>query len=142
MWLLNEDKDLGPIALEQLSDRENRILVSYFSLFEIVIKAGIGKMTYDDSVLDDLSAMDIELVSPSREHLRQYRVFNPANKDLFDNILLAVALSEECELVTGDDKILTTTIEGLKLEKPKRLYFKTCLQLICNSVGGSSTLRL
>lgn len=72
-------------------------------------------MTYDDSVLDDLSAMDIELVLPVREHLRGYRVFNPANKDPFDNILIAVALSEECEFVTSDGKILATSIEGLKL---------------------------
>jgi len=120
VWLLNSDKNIGPSALKYVSNPENRVLVSYFSLFEITIKASIGKMIYDDSVIDDFSRMGIELVAPQREHLQYYRVFSQNNKDPFDNVLMAVALAEKCELMTSDGKILSTTVKNLKLINAKQ----------------------
>jgi len=115
VWLLNGDKSLGSLALKYLSNPKNRVLVSYFSLFEIAIKTSIGKMTYDDSIIDDFPNMGMELVMPNRENLKQYCIFHQNNKDPFDNILLTVALTEVCDLMTSDTKILTSDIKGLKL---------------------------
>lgn len=77
-------------------------------------------MTYDDSLIDDFAGMGMELVMPSRENLKRYRKFNLDNKDPFDNMLLAVALTEECELMTSDPKILACKVKHLKLINASR----------------------
>jgi PIN domain nuclease of toxin-antitoxin system len=89
--------------------------MSYFSFFEMTIKASIGKLTYDASVLNDLPKMGIELVMPTEEALAAYTIFNADNRDPFDNVLIAVACSEQCIFVTSDPKILAVSTPGLVL---------------------------
>ncbi len=115
VWLVTQDSSLGHNALELLSDTSNRVFLSYFSFFEMKIKESIGKMTVDTSVLDDLPAMGIELLNPSINSLKDYAIFNPDNKDPFDNMLISVALNEKCSLMTSDSRILATKANTLKL---------------------------
>ena len=115
VWLLTEDPKLGKSTRDLLGDDSNRVLISYFSFFEMVIKSSIGKMKIDLSVIDDLPRMGIELIMPDVDALRTYGIYNPSNKDPFDNILLSVARNEKCTFVTSDDKILATPSKGLKM---------------------------
>lgn len=115
VWLLSNVKQLGIHSRQMLSNYENRVLVSYFSLYEIVVKASIGKLDFDYSAIDDFPSMGLELLQPNLENLRQYQVFNPANKDPFDNMLIATAVTENCAFVSSDAKILASTVKGLKL---------------------------
>jgi PIN domain nuclease of toxin-antitoxin system len=112
-WLLNDEPQLGPKARDLLTDRTNRVLVSYFSFFEIAIKAASGKSTYDDSALDDLTSAGFEILYPTREILEAYRIYDPTNKDPFDNILLAVAQVEQCSFMTSDKIILANRTDGI-----------------------------
>lgn len=59
IWLINADQRIGANTYELLNNNSNEISLSYFSLFEMKIKATIGKLTYDDSLVDDLSKMGI-----------------------------------------------------------------------------------
>lgn len=79
------------------------------------IKESIGKMTIDIAVVDDLPTMGIELLDPDMNVLEGYAIFNPDNKDPFDNILISIALNEKCSLMTSDSKILDTKHDDLKL---------------------------
>ena len=115
VWLVAEDPRLGQKALSLLSDTSNRVFISYFSFFEMVIKASIGKMTFDMSIIDDLPEMGIELLMPNVKELRNYSILNAKNKDPFDNILLSVALKEKCVFMTSDQEILSTSFSDLKL---------------------------
>jgi len=115
VWLVGQDPRLGQDALEMLSDTSNRVFISYFSFFEMKIKESIGKMTIDIAVVDDLPTMGIELLDSDINALRSYSIFNPDNKDPFDNILISIALSERCSLMTSDSKILATKLNDLKL---------------------------
>lgn len=65
-------------------------------------------MTFDPSVIDDLPKMGLVLLQPSNEHLSQYQIHNPNNKDPFDSILITVAQTEQCIFMTADTQILTT----------------------------------
>jgi PIN domain nuclease of toxin-antitoxin system len=112
VWLINEDKRLGAKTLQMLGDTSNQVCISYFSFFELTIKASIGKLAYDGTVLNDLPKMGIELVLPDIAALSGYTVFNPNNKDPFDNILIAVARNEAAEFVTSDPKILAVSAPG------------------------------
>ena len=115
VWLVTQDSKLGQKALATLSDTSNRVFISYFSFFEVMIKASIGKLVLDLSIIDDLPEMGIELLEPDINVLKNYAIFNPDNKDPFDNILISTALNEKCSLMTSDNKILNTTHSGLKL---------------------------
>ena len=115
VWLTNDDKRLGKVTLQKLSDTANRVCISYFSFFEMTIKASVGKLNYDISVLGDLTKMGIDLIMPDEEALRGYAIFNPDNKDPFDNVLIAVARNEKCTFVTSDPKILSVSAPGFKL---------------------------
>ncbi|HJQ09316.1 MAG TPA: type II toxin-antitoxin system VapC family toxin [Candidatus Saccharimonadales bacterium] len=115
IWLINEDARLGVNTLETLQDTSNQIFISYFSFFEMTIKASIGKLNFDSSVMDDLPRMGIDLIAPSNSALQKYAIFNPDNKDPFDNILATVAITEKCTFITSDPKILTLSVRGLNL---------------------------
>jgi PIN domain nuclease of toxin-antitoxin system len=115
IWLINEDARLGSAALEALQDTSNEVFISYFSFFEMTIKASIGKLDFDSSVMNDLPKMGIELIPPSNAALQKYAIFNPGNKDPFDNILATVAITEKCTFITSDPKILAISMRGLHL---------------------------
>jgi PIN domain nuclease of toxin-antitoxin system len=115
IWLINEDARLSSATLKALQDTSNEVFISYFSFFEMTIKASIGKLDFDSSIMDDLSKMGIELIPPNNAALQKYAIFNPDNKDPFDNILASVAITEKCTFVTSDSKILSISARGLNL---------------------------
>jgi len=115
IWLINEDTRLSSATLEALQDTSNEVFISYFSFFEMTIKASIGKLDFDSSVMNDLPKMGIELISPSSAALQKYAIFNPDNKDPFDNILTTVAITEKCTFITSDPRILAISARGLNL---------------------------
>jgi len=115
IWLINEDSRLGDESLKILRSTANQINISYFSIFEMTIKASIGKLDYDPTLLDDLPNMGIDLLIPDKTTLQNYSVYNLDNKDPFDNALIAVAIHENCAFVTSDPKILKVSVSNLKL---------------------------
>ncbi|HEY5267850.1 MAG TPA: type II toxin-antitoxin system VapC family toxin [Candidatus Saccharimonadales bacterium] len=115
IWLVNQDSRLGRKSRTILSDTSNRVFISYFSFFEIAIKTSVGKMVLDNSIIDDLPKMGIELLDPDLGALKGYAVFNPNNKDPFDNMLISIARKERYSFMTSDHRILSTSIDGLKL---------------------------
>lgn len=115
IWLINEDLRLGTKTLAMLQDTSNEVFISYFSFFEMTIKASMGKLNFDSSIMDDLPEMGAELISPNNAALQKYAIRNPDNKDPFDNILASVAITEKCTFVTGDSKLLSISVRGLKL---------------------------
>jgi PIN domain nuclease of toxin-antitoxin system len=115
IWLINEDKRLGDKALQTLRTSSNQLNLSYFSVFEMTIKASVDKLDYDATILDDLPKMGIDLLFPDETTLQNYTIFNPDNKDPFDNALIAVAIHENCLFVTSDPKILALSVHNLSL---------------------------
>ena len=79
------------------------------------IKASIGKLEYDQTIVDDLPDMGIELVMPTMSSLSRYNIHSPNNKDPFDNMLIAIALEENATLLTSDAKMLGTVIPRFKV---------------------------
>ncbi len=115
VWLLEDDPKLGKRARKQLEDPRNEVAVSYFSILEIVLKAAIGKMTYDDSIFEDIAVMNLRLVPADRAVLAAYRIFDPENKDPFDNLLIAVAKTGDYRFMTSDSVILESEKLSIQL---------------------------
>ncbi len=115
IWLINEDKRLGNKTRTLIFDSANQLNVSYFSIFEMTIKASIGKLYYDSKLVDDLPGMGIDILFPNKESLKAYKIFNSDNKDPFDNAIITTAIYEGCTLITSDPKILAVIDKDLKL---------------------------
>jgi PIN domain nuclease of toxin-antitoxin system len=47
LWFIGDDPRLSVAARERIGDPGERVLVSFVSLWEIVIKLGTGKLTLD-----------------------------------------------------------------------------------------------
>ncbi len=114
IWLLRDDSRLGKKTKDLLSSTKNTLYISFVSLFEMRVKASIGKLTFDSTVLDDLEKMGIELLGGDTAALKNYKIFNEKNKDPFDNFLIATAQSHKWQFVTRDSKILNTAVQGVQ----------------------------
>lgn len=115
LWLINFEPKIGRESLTQLSSYKNDVYLSYFSLFEIKIKTAKGKLNFDETVIDDLPVMNITLLKPDINSLTHYKIFNPDNKDPFDNMLLASAQSHNLSFFTADKKILNSDIPEIHI---------------------------
>lgn len=115
VWLSESSSKLTENTVRLLQDTQNSIHVSYFSLLEIKLKAIAGKLDFDISVLDDFTHLGIELIMPSIDHLRIFKIYDQSNKDPFDNLLIATAIDQKLMLLTNDQKILRLRKTGLKL---------------------------
>ncbi len=114
IWLVNDSDKLGHKARVVLYDASNELILSYFSVFEMTIKASIGKLEYDPSVLDDLPKMGIELLALGPKALIGYAIYDPENKDPFDNALITTAINEACCLMTSDASLLNVSVNELR----------------------------
>ena len=115
VWLLHDPTPLGPQSRRLLEDPANEVILSYFSLMEIAIKAAIGKMTYDDSIYEDLETMNIRVVNPDRQTLAAYKVHSPDNKDPFDNLLISLSVLNGYQLVTSDGPVQALQVPRLRV---------------------------
>ena len=79
------------------------VLVSAASLWEIAIKAQLGKLQASLDLVFDLSADGFRELPIRGIHARIASEFPPHHKDPFDRMLAAQAQVEELTLVTSDD---------------------------------------
>ena len=77
--------------------------VSAASLWEIAIKASLGKLTVDSEALEDqLGIAGFEPLPITWQHTVQVRKLPMHHRDPFDRMLIAQAVSEPLRLLTHD----------------------------------------
>lgn len=103
LWWLEDHPRLGQHARTLLGDPDNDVLVSVVSLWEIVIKSRVGKLTADlkdvsDGITQDgFARLDVKLA-----HLTALAGLPMHHRDPFDHLLIAQALAEGAQLVSSD----------------------------------------
>jgi PIN domain nuclease of toxin-antitoxin system len=105
LWVMADDPSLSPSARATIG-RAETVYVSAVSLWEIHIKAGLGKLSIDqDLLLERLTAAGFESLAITWEHADALRQLPDIHRDPFDRMLVAQAISEPLKLMTTD-KIL------------------------------------
>lgn len=103
LWWLNADKALRIRADALITDPANEVFVSSISLWEIAIKARLGKIEAD---VDDVHAAGIEngfrSLSFTPAHAVQVARLPNHHRDPFDRALVAQAQGEPMRLITRD----------------------------------------
>lgn len=106
LWWLNEPGRLNADATALLADRGNTVYLSAASVWEIVVKHGLGKLTLPaapEKFIPQAMAED-GLAGLAIEHAHVLRVGHLPlhHRDPFDRVLIAQAQVEALPLLTAD----------------------------------------
>ena len=106
LWAVNGDRRLSPSVATLIRNPGNESYVSVASVWEIIIKVGVGKMpalSRDPGVLMDEAGF--RLLEIGIAHARQVANLPHHHRDPFDRMLIAQAQVEGLVLITDDWKI-------------------------------------
>jgi len=102
LWAVTANRRLKPSAREFLS-RADAVYVSAASIWEIAIKARLGKIEADAAVLvDAIDSSGFQELPVSAHHAAAVAKLPPHHGDPFDRLLLAQAFLEPLRFVTAD----------------------------------------
>ena len=109
LWAAGEPQKL-PVKIRQLiEDEENTLFFSAASLWEIVIKNGLGRNDFQieprmfRAALMDNGYLEVPITS---EHVLFVHDLPPLHKDPFDRILVAQSSIEGIALLTVDQAVI------------------------------------
>jgi PIN domain nuclease of toxin-antitoxin system len=108
LWAAGQTEKLSESARAQLNAPENHLFFSAASIWEIVIKLGLGR---DDFKVDPhrlrkmLIIHEYTEIPVSSEHALRVHGLPMLHKDPFDRLLLAQARSEGMVLITADTAV-------------------------------------
>ena len=106
LWWLMNDRRLGPAARTALSQAAAPIHVSAASIWEIGIKARLGRLDLGDrdmvAALEDEAFLELPVTA---RHAHAAALLPRHHDDPFDRMLVAQALLESLTLVTRDEAL-------------------------------------
>jgi len=108
LWAAAGSKQLSGNAVSLLTNSENKPLFSVASLWEIVIKHGLGREDFQVDVhvlrrgLLDNGYSELPILS---EHVMAVARLPEIHKDPFDRVLVAQAITEGVTLLTADSLV-------------------------------------
>jgi len=105
LWIHLEQNRLSAVARSLLQDRQNVLVFSTVSLWEIGIKRGLGKKDFqaDPRILRRLMLDEgYEELPVLGQHAVEVDTLPSIHKDPFDRLLIAQALVEGITLLTAD----------------------------------------
>jgi len=106
LWLLFGDRGaLSATAITALSDEANRVLLSAVTVWEIAIKRSLGKLEIATGWHAKLTALDFDPMPITAEHAHAVEDLPWHHRDPFDRLLIAQAMSDQCDLVTADRQL-------------------------------------
>jgi len=105
LWYLNDDPQLSVHAKVCIENAENDLLISIASLWEIEIKASLGKLRLRTS-LEEIHAAVIQQgmyeLPISVRHLVHLHTLPFHHRDPFDRLLIVQAMEEDAAIISAD----------------------------------------
>lgn len=112
LWAIDEVERLSPAAREAIEDPDSELFLSTASVWEILLKAGKGKLLQDLSteqqvlfVRTHISNLQLDILAVEIAHVLALATLPALHRDPFDRLLLSQARAENLVLITGDDGI-------------------------------------
>lgn len=105
LWFVTGDGRLSPRARRALADEDNELLLSAASVWEMAIKARLGRLTLPgtveeyvaEKVAGGLAILPIELTHAAAVESLPFH-----HRDPFDRLIVAQALAENLPIVSAD----------------------------------------
>ena len=117
LWWISDSPRLSAFAREAIADERNEVVFSVVSGWEIVIKAGVGKLELPDTpekfLTEQISRNDVEVLPMYLRHALRVRALPDHHRDPFDRLLVAQAAVEGVPLVSADPEVSRYPVEAL-----------------------------
>jgi PIN domain nuclease of toxin-antitoxin system len=105
LWWLADDDRLKKAERESIRNPENDVYLSAASIWEIVIKQGLGRLRVPESASKAALRLGLQPLPITFEHAEATATLPPMHGDPFDRILVAQARTETLTLVSYDTAI-------------------------------------
>ena len=106
MWWNGELNRLSPAMRSICENRENTLILSHVSIWEMQIKSQLGKVSFHQPLSQIIESQqrdnDIELLSITTEHIYSLAQLPNYHRDPFDRLLIAQSITEGIPLLTVD----------------------------------------
>ena len=106
LWSLGDTSQLSTTVTELIEDPSNHLYLSMASVWELAIKASIGKLqaptNLEEYINTQLETRDIELLPISLGHVTMVRNMPRLHGDPFDRLLIAQASLEQMPLLSRE----------------------------------------
>lgn len=119
LWFSNGSLELKPETRRIIANKQNRVLLSIASLWEISIKTALGKLEIVgdyESVIDDVNVNEIEILAISFVHTVKQNRLPFHHRDPFDRMILSQAMVEEIDIISKDE-ILDVYLENTQCKR-------------------------
>jgi PIN domain nuclease of toxin-antitoxin system len=121
VWTKTAERPVLPHILSQMADPSNEVMVSLASAWELCIKASVGKLKGDASLLvgDEasfkraLETSGLQMLPIVPAHIFAVRKLQMHHRDPFDRLIVAQAMTEGMTLITADRRL--DVYEGLEM---------------------------
>lgn len=104
LWWVDNDSRLDPRVRDEIATAE-RVMVSNATLWELIIKCSVGKMTLNPDAGKwferHIAASRFGELAISRAHLRAVQALPMHHRDPFDRLLIAQATVEDLTLISN-----------------------------------------
>ncbi len=118
LWALSDPAELHAGAADALRDPRNDVLVSVASLWEIALKAALGKLRLPSPAAEwlpgALARTSFDALDIRAAHALAAGALPPHHRDPFDRVLVAQALLEGLILVTRDARFASYGVRTLR----------------------------
>lgn len=106
IWWVRNSARLGKQARALILKQQTQVWVSCASIWEISIKAGLGRLDMSDAIVDELprelEKSGFRALGVNLDHALAVRELPLHHKDPFDRMLIAQAQCEDLMLMTSD----------------------------------------
>ena len=106
LWFLRDDAELSERAALAIEDPGNDVIVSVVSIWEIAIKAGLGKIKapddFGDGLEQKLESNGFTLLDVKYQHAAGMLALPRVHGDPFDRLLISQCRAEKFVPVTND----------------------------------------
>jgi len=116
IWWVSDDNRLGAKSRGLIASPSNKVYVSNLSMFECSIKIKLGKLRIEFTDVDkEISEGRLLELRYDTLAARQFVIQkNMPHADPFDFVIAAQAISKRMTLITSDNNILNSGLNGLQ----------------------------
>ena len=106
LWFVAGSDRLSGKARELMEDFDNELVLSVASLWEMAIKASIGKLEllrpFDQFIPEKLEENEIDILHISLPHLSEMMALPFHHRDPFDRLIIAQSIFENLPVIACD----------------------------------------
>jgi PIN domain nuclease of toxin-antitoxin system len=105
IWFVENDPKLPVSVRDVMEGEQNNLFISIASLWEIVIKSSLGKLSIQKNIsemIKDVTQSGFSILQIVPQHLVTLHSLEYIHRDPFDRIIISQAITENMQIISSD----------------------------------------